>query len=245
MNDPNSLPIDRGMAWWSAGFSLFSKSALTWIGITLLMFVIFAAFSLIPVIGGIASQVLAPVFLAGLMSGSRALKEGKELNINFLFTGFSKNTGQLVKLGIIYMLGILVIIFILAVLVMGIPGGREVIGNLQTGDPESMRSSFQFFMIVILIGTALYIPLLMAYWFAPALVMLDDMPPIMALQSSFKACLYNILPFTLYGLFGLVFCVIATIPFGLGYIILTPVVVTSIYAAYEEIYAESSKQAQV
>jgi uncharacterized membrane protein len=76
----------------------------------------------------------------------------------------------------------------------------------------------------------------MAYWFAPALVVLNDVSPLDALIISFKACLTNILPFTLYGIVGLVLTVIAIIPLGLGLLILGPMIVASIYIAWSEIF---------
>jgi hypothetical protein len=40
----------------------------------------------------------------------------------------------------------------------------------------------------------------MAYWFAPALVMLEDMTATEAMQASFRGCWMNIMPFLIYGL---------------------------------------------
>ncbi|NIR95076.1 MAG: hypothetical protein GWO08_15870 [Gammaproteobacteria bacterium] len=167
--------------------------------------------------------------------------------MNHLFAGFSRQTGKLIGLGASYIVIMMVLAIILGLLILVIPGGREIISNLvsgqssidefmHSGDLQEVQPALQFFLVISLIGIALYLPILMAYWFAPALIILDELSIVEALKSSFLACLYNILPFTIYGLAGIIFMVIAAIPFGLGYIILIPVGFISIYKAYADIF---------
>ena len=59
---------------------------------------------------------------------------------------------------------------------------------------------------------ALVVPLLMAIWFAPALVMLHDFKPVDALRVELPGCLRNIPAFLIYGVVGLVLAIVATIP---------------------------------
>ena len=79
----------------------------------------------------------------------------------------------------------------------------------------------------------------MAAWFASALVALDGMEPWQALKSSFFACLKNIIPFLVYGLVMLVLSIIATIPLGLGWLVLGPLTIASIYTAYRDVFFTS------
>jgi uncharacterized membrane protein len=76
----------------------------------------------------------------------------------------------------------------------------------------------------------------MALWFAPALVMLQNQSAPRAIAESFKGCLKNIVPFLIYGIVLFVLALIASIPFGLGWLVLGPVVLGSVYAAYRDIY---------
>jgi uncharacterized membrane protein len=46
----------------------------------------------------------------------------------------------------------------------------------------------------------------------------------------------NILPFLIYGLISLGFGILASIPLGLGWLVLAPVIGTSIYTSYRDIY---------
>jgi uncharacterized membrane protein len=86
---------------------------------------------------------------------------------------------------------------------------------------------------------ALLLPVSMALWFAPALVVLNDRGAVEAMKESFAGCLKNIVPFLLYGVVLFVAAIIAAIPFGLGWLVLGPVVAGSLYASYRDIYFTS------
>lgn len=238
--NPRAVPVGRGSGWLLEGFGYFSKSPMTWIGIIILTFVIYVAAMFIPILGSIAVNLLGPVFIAGLMLGCQAQNQGGELTVNHLFAGFSKNTAQLVIVGLLYMAGIIVLTIITVILLFVIMGGMsgmmESMQAMQSQDPAIILQHIRIFLLIILVWMALYIPLLMAFWFAPALVILDDVSPINAFILSFKGCLVNILPFTLYGIVGLVLMIIAMIPLGLGLLIFFPMVIASIYISYREIY---------
>jgi uncharacterized membrane protein len=90
----------------------------------------------------------------------------------------------------------------------------------------------------------LMVPLLMAYWFAPALVIMHDMAPVAAMKESFRGCIRNLVAFLIYGFIMLVLSVIAVIPFGLGMLVWVPVAIASTYAAYRSIYTEETVPAE-
>jgi len=79
--------------------------------------------------------------------------------------------------------------------------------------------------------------LAMLFWFAPTLVVLHPEVGVMeALGLSFRACLRNVLPFLLYGVVLFVLAIVATIPLMLGWLVLWPVLIGSIYASYKDIF---------
>ena len=75
-----------------------------------------------------------------------------------------------------------------------------------------------------------------AHWFAPALVVFHQLGPVEAMKDSFLGCLRNVLPFLVYGIMFTLLAILATIPLGLGWLVLGPVTVASIYTAYRDIY---------
>jgi len=93
--------------------------------------------------------------------------------------------------------------------------------------------------LFLLLMMALSVPVLMAVWFAPALVALHERGPLEAMKESFQACLKNAVPFLVYGVVGLVLAIVASIPFGLGWLLFGPVLIASVYTAYKDIYLEA------
>jgi uncharacterized membrane protein len=91
-------------------------------------------------------------------------------------------------------------------------------------------------MLAVLLALALSVPVYMAVWFAAPLVALNDFDPIAALKASFVACLKNVVPFLLYGVVLFAFAIVASIPLGLGWLVLGPVLAASVYTAYRDIF---------
>ena len=71
------------------------------------------------------------------------------------------------------------------------------------------------------------------------LVLFDGIAPGAALKASFSACLKNVIAFTLYAIVLVVLFIVATIPFGLGLIVVVPVALISVYTAYREIFFDA------
>jgi len=94
-------------------------------------------------------------------------------------------------------------------------------------------------MLAWLVALALSIPIYMALWFAPALVVLRRMAPVAAIRESFLGCLKNIVPFLVYSIVFLVLGIVASIPLGLGWLVLGPVTVASVYTAYRDIFGDA------
>lgn len=237
-----SLDAGRGAAWWSDGWRLFTASPWMFVAVVVLFLVCLAALSVLPVVGSIAGTLLAPVFTGGLLVGCRAVARGGELTVGHLFAGFSDRLGPLIVLGLFYLIGSAVIFFLLAGLMVGAVG-MSGISALLTGDAlqagVAMLATLGIgALIASLIAALLGIPLLMAFWFAPALVALRGDEPFAAMKTSFDACLSNILPFLVYGLIGLGLAVLASIPFGLGWLVLAPVSIASIYTSYQDIFGD-------
>jgi hypothetical protein len=68
----------RGLAWWGDAWRLFVASPWIWIAITVLFVIIMATLAFIPLLGSLATAVLAPVLLGGVFAGCRALDRGGE-----------------------------------------------------------------------------------------------------------------------------------------------------------------------
>lgn len=240
MRGPGRVPARHGWDWIARGFRYFAANPWAWI-LTILVFAgISILVSLVPVVGGLVVSVLAPLFTGGLMLGVREQDEDRPFRVDHLFAGFSNNPGQLVLVAVLYLVGTLAIaVLIGAWMVVAAGPLMSTLGSTatQAANPAVMVELMGPAMLIgLLVGSLFLIPLMMAYFFAPALVVLDGLPAMTAMRLSFIGCLKNVVPFLLYGLIGLVLLVLAAIPFGLGLLVVTPAFVASIYAAYQDIY---------
>lgn len=231
--DPAGRGLDagRGLEWIRQGWQLFVKNPGVWIAIAVILTVITIVLSLVPVVGALAVNFLMPVFAGGILLGCKSLSEGGAFGVDSLFAGFKRNTGNLVLVGVFYLVGVVVI----TVLVFLISGGAALTGGMMGRGP-GVGMAVGGFLVALLVMLGLLVPLAMAVWFAPALVVFHNVAPLEAMKASFSACLKNFVPFLVYGVVLVVLCFIAMIPFGLGMLIMLPVMMGSVYASYVEIF---------
>ena len=224
-------PAGNGWTWIADGWELFKRQPGLWIGIVVLAFVIFAAASLIPVVGPLATTLFGPVFAAGIMAGCRTLDSGGELELGHLFAGFRERTGTLIAVGALYLAATLVVLLVVS-LIMGV-GMMTMMGG---GDPQEVAAMGMTIVLAVLIMFALLLPAVMAIWLAAPLVVFHEHGAVEAMKGSFAGCLKNILPFLVYSVVLFVFAIAATLPLMLGWLVLGPVFAASVYASYRDIY---------
>ncbi|MBI3043618.1 MAG: hypothetical protein HYY78_12435 [Betaproteobacteria bacterium] len=224
----------QGWTWIADGFGLFRKNPGMWIALILVLGVILIVLSVIPVIGAVATLLLLPVFSGGLMLGCQALQRDGALEMGHLFAGFKTQTRSLIVLGALS-LAAWVIVVLPALLIVG---GGAFFGAMR-GDVAGIGTIGASFVLAMLVVLGLSVPVYMALWFAPALVVLRGLAPLEAIKRSFAGCLKNIVPFLVYGIVMLVLGILATIPLALGWLVLGPVLVGSVYVAYRDIYGDA------
>jgi uncharacterized membrane protein len=230
------VPAGNGWKWIAEGWGLFKRQPGAWIAIVVVLLVISIVAAFIPVIGSLAMMVLFPVFTAGIMMGCRAQDEGGELQFGHLFAGFRERFGSLAGVGAIYLVATMVIALVVGIVtgvgMMTMMGGGAAVGN----DPAAAAGALTGILLAALVMLALMIPIIMAVWFAPALVAFEGRGAVDAMKESFTGCLRNIVPFLVYGIVAMVLGIVASIPMALGWLVLGPVLAASMYTAYRDIY---------
>ena len=232
-----AVAAGQGWAWITGGFEMFKKQPGMWIALVVVLFVIVIVLSFLNVLfflGSIALTLLMPVFVAGLMMGCQAQQRGSPLEIGHLFAGFKTQTGSLIVVGALG-LGGMIIVLVPVVLIVGV----GAFFGAARGDAAGAAAIGGSFFIAWLLAMGLSVLLYMALWFAPALVVLRGTAPVDAIRQSFFGCLKNVVPFLIYGIVMLVLSIVATIPLGLGWLVLGPVAIASVYVAYRDIYGDS------
>jgi len=240
---PRAVAAGRGAAWWGEAWRLFVPAVGVWVLIVLILVVLNVVLAVIPVVGHLASHVLFPVFAGGLMLGCRAIDRGEPLTVNHVFAGFSKHAGSLLVVGLLYTaIAVAIALAVAGVLIVAF--GVAVLSKLyQLQDPLSAGAALGGMLLVVLVGvlllTLLLLPLFMAVWFAPALVVLRGLEPWAAMKLSFSGCLANVVPFLIYGLVGIGLAIVASVPLMLGWLVVGPLTIASIYTSYCDIFEDA------
>jgi uncharacterized membrane protein len=239
-----SVPAGHGWQWIVAAFGLFKKNPLIWIVLHLILVLIGAGLSILPVIGAYLLYLLTPLLLGGLMTAAKDIESGRDIEIAHLFRGFRQNTSHLITVGGVYLVGQVVISGVMIML-----GGPEFQQALRVGvdgiDPASITPEVATrILTALLVGMALFVPLAMATWFSPALVILDNQSGFAAMGESVRACLRNMQAFLIYGVFSLLLLIVALIPFGLGLVLWIPVTMLTIYTSYRDVFATAAPSEQ-
>ncbi len=233
--EPQRLKAGRGWEWIKQGYALFMKAPLLWIVLLFICVIAAVGLSSVPIVGEPLVSLLMPAILVGLMAGCRALSQDEELELAHLFSGFKQHTSQLVTLGGISLVGQLLIFG-----VMMMVGGATLVGILMSGqpdtDPNVLVQAAAGAGFAVLLGIVLFSLLMMAMQFAPMLVFFRNVPPVQAMKLSLRAFLYNALPMLVYGITFLLLAILATLPMMLGWLVLLPLVFTSLYASYCDIF---------
>lgn len=230
-----SREVDPGACfeWLREGWRLFLANPGAWIGSTVLLLVILMAIAIVPVFGQIAAHLLAPLFGAGMVEICRKLSTNNQPEVADLFVGFRHNAGQLVMVGVFFASGIFGLAFVAFLLVSG-----GVLGGVITGKILGLSIAMGGVMLAGIVVLVLSVPVIMATWFAPALVFFHDMAPAAALRASFEAGAKNWLAMTIFGIFLVVALFFAMLPFLMGLLLLVPVFSGAVYASYRDIFVE-------
>lgn len=234
--NPRAVSIGRGWGWIADGFGHFKQNPGAWILTLIVGFVIMIVLSFIPLLGQLALWLTNYVWIAGLMIGCRAQAGGGNFEVGYLFAGFSNS-----RVGSLMLLSVIMAILTIVIMVIAIgPVFWEMLKGGAESDQALMESmsDLQGFWLPFLIGMLFLIPLMMTAWFAPALIALNNVPLFKAMKLSVIGCAKNVIPFLLYGIVGLILVILASIPLGLGFLVLGPVLVASIYVSYKEIFTE-------
>ena len=200
-----------------------------------------------------SSALIRRLFRAGFLRAGRSRLPGRrgllachqqdqggEISVAVVFSGFSNRPGQLALIGVAYLVASIAIVILMIILMIIILGGLESLSELDLDDPELLLKHAINLLLVVLIGLSLYVPVAMALWFAPALVIFRQVTAFEAMQMSIKGCLLNVLPFLVYGVLAMILMIIASIPLLLGWLIMLPVLIASVYVSYKDIFAGNS-----
>ena len=244
------VQTSRGWRWIAEGARIFRRNPPQWLLLITILFVGSRVLLLIP-LAGVLAVLVAPHFLAGLAHGAQALEEGKPLRFGYLISGFLKGAAPLVTVGGISLIG--QFLTLMVIMLVGGEALRVITATMASGvatpaTVEAVRAAAPQILVAVMIGFVVSLPLMLAVWFAPLLVFFDEIKPLHALFLSLLACARNTMPLLVYGMILLAPVMVLT-PLSmaarmpdLGFWLLAPVMVPSIYASYRDLFVTTVAQ---
>lgn len=227
----------------SAAFKQFGNDAGSYIGFTILYFIISGVVGAIPFLGTIAGLIVNPPLIAGIFIFARLHKKGKSKSFNNFFDGFKGQWIQLVLQNFItsIIVGLAVMLVIAPFFFTTMLEIFTNVGNLDSmNDPEEMQAfvlglltgKIIFgFLLAMLIGAAIAV----LYVLAPMFILFRGMGFWDAMEASRKVVTKNYMQFFVMmivlmfiGIFGVLLCCV-------GLLVAIPVIYLAMYNAFEDI----------
>jgi hypothetical protein len=177
----------------------FWRQPLALAGLFFLFITAMSVASLVPVLGNALALGLLPAATLGLMAATREAEQGKFPMPAILVSAFRAGRQQaraMVVLGALYAAAFLAVLGLSALLDGGDFARLYLVGG--TLSREMVESAD--FQNAMWLAMALYLPLSLLFWHAPALVHWHGVPPLKSLFFSLIACLRNFGAMTVFAL---------------------------------------------
>jgi len=194
------VPARTGSLWVRQGLQAFFRQPLAFIALFFFFMAVVSIASQIPVVGAALALVLLPTMSLGLMAASARAAGPIKPPAGSVFMSALQAVRQdlrpLLLLGVLY-----AGCFLLVMAISALADGGQFAGVYLLGRPLTREVAQQTdFQVALWITMALYLPLSLAFWHAPALLHWHKVPPVKSIFFSLVACVRNIGALTLFGL---------------------------------------------
>lgn len=257
------LGISRGAGWISGGWRLMRQRMSLVIGVVFLTYVLLFVASMLPFVGNLLVALISPFLVGGVYvilkrvreiqarSAIEPLASEQPISWDLLFSVFQNPEPRKPLIGYALVsvgFQLLMLLIFAAYITVALSGVDHTVLTDPTATdkqrfdlllPILISPSAGVLWVIVLITAVLYS---MAVFFVVPLIVLRGVRLGPALRASFSAVTANWLPFLSYALIWLV--LFLTVPFtlGLSLIILGPLMITSVYTAFEEIWPDGSAE---
>ncbi len=245
------VPASQGYFWVKNGTELLRDNFGRWLLLFLLYFLL-AMLSSVHVTTVFIFNVFSPVFWGGIFLAGVATLSKLEWSAAILFEALKKHSTELFKLGLImtslnFLIGFVLLSELSALIdfeefykvmdAVGKTGDQELLVQFFS-DPEVVQQ----ILLSILVAMLVSMPIMMAGWFAPVLIMEKGLSPLVALRLSFQACTANFKAFLIYGLVTMIMALFVIMSMYIALLFVGPLFFTSYYVSYEDIFPGENKE---
>lgn len=234
---PRSCEAAAGINWLVRAFGLFKNQPLLWFGIAATLFIIIIIASALPLINILITPMMF-IFIGGVIKGAAMQAQGDELRFDHLFAAFKTHWAPLAVVGLLYLVGVIICMIPLFI-AMGSMMFAVLTGSTGNAYGSMNNISMGGLFFGYLLSMLLLIPLFMAIWFAPALVVMHDVDAITAMKKSFQGGRANMLPMLVYGLVCIFLLpVVIILTLGLGIFLVFPIILLTYYTSYRDVWTD-------
>lgn len=231
-----SVAAGQGLVWWTDAWGLMMKNIGLWLVLGLIVLIITMVCSVLPAIGSLAACVVMPVLTGGWMLAAHKVRAGGKLDVADLFLCFQDQE----KLKPLLILGGLCAAAMLVIGAIGFTLGLGAVlsvgAAMATSTPGAALGGLVTGLFALLVCLLALVPVSMAMWFAPQLVVFRNTAPVDALKMSFAASLSNIPASLLFGVLLILWAVVLPITLGLAVFVFVPLLMLTLYTSYQDIF---------
>ncbi len=217
------VDINRGVEWIGSGFNLFMKKPGELIIAGLALFVVSFILNWVPVIGSGLATMAGVVAAGAIMRACQAFEDGQD---PVAAAKAAAGASPLFILGLIAA-GMGVVIGLLGLMMTAMVIGAAFI---------SVNAAIGLGAVTGLLMMFISIPMIMALWLAPGLVIMKGVQPVEAIRLSFVASIKNFLPFIIFYVLAAIASFLGAMLMGIGLIFVYPVLLCATYYAYKDIF---------
>ncbi len=231
-----TVPGSAAIGWLSEGWRLFKMSWLTWILGVVVLFVTMLILNFIPVIGQLVALLLQFALPVVIMIAFAQLDRSGAINWT---TVFEQTKNKVVP--ILVLAAINFGLFMLFAVVVGgiVFGGAITSGAVANSDPGALAMvAGSGGVLAVLLVVVFSVVLSFLNYFAAPLIAFSNISAIDAIKHSIKGCLLNIASLLVFWLIAIALGFVATIPLGLGLLILGPVLCGGWYTSAKQIFPD-------
>lgn len=229
----------RGFGWLIEAFNLFRKKPAAWLSLCLGWIVITFALILLPFIGGVIANFLQPAFFASFAIAAFRQTRGESFGMGDLFAGFKRHLRALVNLGALLLIAEIAIFALMALL--GLPMAGADGASFTVSEYVQLLKGKEW---ILALGFLLTVVVKGAVWFAPPLIAFHGMTTMHAIRWSIYAALANLGAMVVYGIALFTIFFVGLIPWGIGLLVVIPMMAISTFIGYREVFEPRPVEAE-
>jgi uncharacterized membrane protein len=224
------VPASRATAWLKEGWALFVQAWGAWVVVFLILGLLFAVGSIVPIVGPLAIAFLTPFMFAGLYQAAREQEQtARKPEVGDLFRVFSSPHKAIFMLWGGIGVGVTVVSLLVS-LVAGLLNAHLQQHGAGVGSSVVLLLLLVFFLFIFLVTLAWAV----AQWWGFPASALADMPFRDAAVFSLRLTMANIVPLLAYGVLACVVLLAGAVALVVGLLVALPVVTLATYRAFCE-----------